>query len=233
MRSRVLEQSRGQVVFSSAMGHGLQTWSQIATLSPSTLAGSPAWSISVVCLWWVMRLHRRWIDCCTSNSIIRNGMYDNYDLLLLILLCWLAFPFLFCTFVRNCVGMRGWSLVEGFDDEFLVEGFSSVGLWVKICDVGLLVEGTDVGDFDWEEDRQQECKNADGSSCDNVHVVKVPTELNTNIIYYLIAVWTCSSARTWRFGSTFCHIENIGIVAVNINLLLLNLGNHSCHLARC
>ena len=49
---------------------------------------------------------------------------------------------------------------------------------------------------------------------------------------HLFTVWTCSSARTWRISSTFGRIENVGIVAVDIILLLLNLGNHPRHLSR-
>ena len=65
-------------------------------------------------------------------------------------------------------------------------------------------------------------------SSDNV--VEVANESKTK--FYLIAVWTCSSARTWRISTTFGRIENVSIVAVDIILLLLNLCNHPCHLAR-
>ena len=45
-------------------------------------------------------------------------------------------------------------------------------------------------------------------------------------------VRTCGRACTGRVGSAFGYIENIGIVAVDVILLLLDLSNHPCHLAR-
>ena len=56
--------------------------------------------------------------------------------------------------------------------------------------------------------------------------------LNDTNSSHLFTVWTCSSARTWRVSSTFGRIENVGIVAVDVILLLLNLGNHPRHLSR-
>ena len=47
-----------------------------------------------------------------------------------------------------------------------------------------------------------------------------------------LAAGTCGCACTGRVGSAFGYIENVGIVAVDVILLLLDLSNHPCHLAR-